>query len=382
MDFPCFLLRKHWLSKDDYGRIATGVVKASKGNWEEGFLSPALSQIPDDSIEMLRPYPFGDVLSRSTDILENVLNRSGYTSFDAVVDCWQQWHVDNVEPISDFGLSPTSPRPFGKRLYDNYREKRNCGIAVAYSMIHDRDHVVIPEGTSAFWVGLAVLGKKPGIKIITSNGALVRELHENPKLRERASSVNVIGGELDVSVGGTGRGFVGDATQEAFENAVKREPGATVVVSSVNGLLADFGPYAPCPITSFTRHALLRQALDSNVRCVAFVADHTKMRPSFSDKYGDPIFTDRTGWQNVFTTYRDRIAFVVAPPEEIANSDVANIRPMERAIHGHGFSPPSLEYLRTAAIFDGAYHDSESHFWEAGLRTRTNRDMAGLVADA
>lgn len=367
MDFPTFLLRSQYITREEFSQIALGVLKATDGKWQNGFLQPSLASVQPDEFDRVRPFPFGDVLENTTDVLQNVLGRAGLATLDDVVGYWQQWHVDFIQPLSDYALSPSTPRPFGKLLYDQGREKRNCGMEFARAIIHDRDHVVIPEGTSSFWVGLAVLALRQDVRIITSNGALVRELLENPKLRQRANSVNVIGGELDVEIGGTGRGFVGQDTQTAYEHAVTNEPGATVVVSSVSGLLPECGPYAPCPVTSFTRHALLRQALDSGVRCVGFVADHTKLRDRALSSYGEPIFVDRDGWQSVLARRLNRIAFVVAPTEEFLRSDEAAVRPKDRTIRGNGFTQPTVDYLQSAARFDQLWPNGEGRFYEAGL---------------
>lgn len=368
MDLPSFLMRRHYLTKDECLSLLWVAMKSKEGvKVNEGYLEPSLQELETDDFDRVRPYPFGDVLKNSKDILASVLKRSGAEEFEHLIDRWHQWHVEFMQPISDFCLSPREPRPFGKRLYDNASEKRICGAWVADHLVKDSDHVIIPEGTSAFWVGLAVLARRRNLRIITSNGALVRELHENPRLRNAAKSVNVIGGEMDVSVGGTGRGFVGEAAEKAFERAIHHDPGATVVLSSVNGLLPEIGPLAPCPATGFTRRKLLLEALP-NVSSVVFVADYTKIRPQNMSHYGTPIFPDRRQWQTILSEHHDRLAFVVAPPIVIReDEEIMSIRPRDRVIHGKNFPHPVVDYLNVAARFDTicSKDGEDSRFHEA-----------------
>ncbi len=370
MDFSSFLVRQHWLTREEWGTLAWRSLKSKESHVSaDGYLEPSLREVDPEDFDRLRPFPFGDVLQKAPEILANALRRSDSSTFEELVDRWQQWHVDFVQPISDYCLSPNNPPPFGKRLYDNAADKRRCGEWVAENLVHDADHVIIPEGSSTFWVGLALLAKRSNLRVITSSGALTRELHENPKLRQRANSVSVIGGEMDVEVGGSGRGFVGEATQSGFERAIRREPGATVVVSSVNGLVPESGPFAPCPVTSFTRHALLMDALESNVRTVVFVADHDKMHASTGKGYGDPIFSEKRQWKSILEEHHDRLAFVVCPPPEIRNDpEVMSIRPCKRIVLGKNY-PKSVEnYLTAAARFDElcSVGGLDSRFFETG----------------
>ena len=369
MNFQSFLLRQHWLLKDEYLVLGWKSQKGLEGITNKGgYLEPSLYELSVEDFMKIRPIPFGDILQNNHEILTEVLKRSDSECFEELVDRWHQWHVEFAQPISDFGLSPADPHPFGKRLYQNSEEKRLCAETVATTIVHNSDHIVLPEGTSTFWVGLSSLARQENLRLISSNGALIRELLENPVLRKRANSVSVIGGNLDTEVGGTGRGFVGESTQAAYQEAIQRKPGATVVVSSANGLLADIGPFAPCPITGFTRHAVLMHALDSNVRTLVFVSDHSKMMTSRRNEYGDPIFSDKANWQSIIGQHRERIRVVTTPPAEILeNSEVLKIRPKDRVIRGNGYSQPTIEYLTTAAAFDEllSVNDGTTNYIEA-----------------
>ncbi len=375
MDFGTFLVRQHWLKIPEFAALTSASLRAAEGRKSpDGYLEPSLREVLESSERgRLRPYPLGDVLRNNAGILSEALNRSGAKDFEDLVAMWQQWHVDEVEPISDFCLSPRQ-RSFGERLYNCEAEKRSCAEYVARTFIHAADHVVIPEGTSTFWCGLGALRHWSNLCIITSNGALVRELHENPRLRRRVTSVNVVGGQMDLDPdkgGAASRGFVGEAARQGFDQAIVEQPGATVVLSSVNGLLSDSGPYAPCPVSGFTRHSLLMKAFDSNVRKVVFVADYTKMRPKDEASYGDAIFSDKKQWRSIVDNYRGRLAIVVAPPPEV-RSDPALMatRPADRVIRGKGYSQPLVEYLTVAAELDRLCSGKslERGFYEAGNR--------------
>lgn len=378
MDFPSYLVRRHCLTKTEYAKISWRSIK-SKGsatNKQTDFLEPSLEQVSPENLGSIRPYPFGDVLANS-EFLSKVLRRARVSSFEALIDSWHQWHVDHIQPISDFCLSPLGDRSFGQKLWNCELEKRLCAVWVAEHIVQNWDHVIIPEGTSTFWVALAALALRSDLLLITSNGGVVRELHENPELRKRANSVTVIGGEIDVEVGGNGRGFVGDATQEGYDAAITRKPGATVVVSSVNGLLPEDGPYAPCPVSGMTRYSLLRKALESNVRRLVLVADHSKMRPSMQKDYGDAIFSDKREWRAILKNHLDRLVIVVAPPESVRyNPAIMSIRPKSRVIRGNEYPPSVVEYLTVAARFDDlcSTNDGQSRFIEVGMLAET-RDM-------
>ncbi|HRX82262.1 MAG TPA: hypothetical protein P5307_24515 [Pirellulaceae bacterium] len=361
MKFPPFLVRQHWLTKDEYMLLNWRSVKSIRGTTSrDGFLEPSIREQEVELLDEVRPIPFGDILKADSEIIERVLLRSDCKDFDDLVKRWHDWHVENCQPISDFGLSPAEPKPFGKRLYEQAEEKRLCGNFVANSIVHDGDHIVIPEGTSAFWVALCCLGRRKKLRVISSNGALIRELLENPVLRSNAIGVSVIGGEMDSDLGGCGRGFIGESTKVAYEEAIQRKPGATVVISSVNGLIADEGPFAPCPVAGFTRHAVLMHALESNVRTVVFAVDYTKMTRKTRKEYGDPIFSDKANWRGIVDRYKERIKVVVTPPPDIReNEAVTSVRPKDRVIRGNGYSPSIVEYLQEAAALDSMLETSD-----------------------
>jgi DeoR/GlpR family transcriptional regulator of sugar metabolism len=353
MNLETFLVRQHWLKKSEFLTLIWHSVKGGRGETKGDYLEPSLREIAEEEIPELRPYPFGDVLGGHPPILQTVLRRSGLSSLEEVVKAWQEWHVEHIQPISDYSLSPTTLASFGHRLYENEAEKRLCAEYVAERLVQDNDHLVVPEGSSAFWVALTVLARRKKVLMITSNGALIRELFENPQLKERASSVVVVGGLMDIEVGGVGRGFIGEATRSSFELAVKDRPGATVVLSSVNGLLPEIGPYAPCPSTAFTRGHLLEKAFKSNVRKVVFIADHGKIRESNKSRFGNPIFNDKKEWKRIVDENRDRIAFVIAPPDALRNNhDLLSKSPRDRTILGMDYPKTIMEYLDAVKRFD------------------------------
>jgi hypothetical protein len=335
-------------------------------------------------------------LDENTEILQKVLQRSGAASVADLVTRWQQWHVREIQPISDYSLTTH----FGRRLYVRDNEKRLCGRFIAdaeaygrETIVHDADHVIVPEGTSAFYVGLAIASRRRNILFITSNGALVREFNENPALAAAASNIAVIGGELDPNIdngGAASRGFLGKDTEEYFSRAIEFKPGVTVVICSVNGLLPHLGPFAPStPKAGSTRYALLKKAFHQNVRQVVFVADYSKLLDSRRRDYGDPIFSNPKEWHSIVADNRTRISFVVAGPPELQQVPaVAEKAPADRptrGLDGPLSTPLCKEYLRTAKELDELSRGSgfASRFFEVGGHVNeVVRSSGQLVATA
>lgn len=364
MLFEDWMLRKQFLSKIDYLTIGWHCTKGLDGHTDSlGFLQPDIQSCA--SLNDIKRLPFGDVLMQPgfSEICNAVYQRSGATCLDDLILMWRQFHVENFEAISEYSLTST----FGKNLHRNVSEKKLCAHYIAKSedfgrmpLVHDGDHVIIPEGTSAFYVGLAIAGLRRDITFITSNGPFLRELSENPVLAANTRNVLVVGGELEADTKGSvaSRGFVGIHTEREFESAMS-EPGATVLVSSVNGLLPVYGPFAPTdptPKTASTRYAILKYAMQKNIRQVVFVSDYTKMLPSKRTAYGEPIFSDENEWYRFMNDHRHRISIVAAPPPSFGEvPEYSHQAPRLRPIAGLNSkidSAVAREYVRCAKELD------------------------------
>ena len=328
MRFEDYLLRKQYLTKRDFLELVWQGAKGTVGQTDPrtDFLEPKLLEGTD--FAPLMRVPFGDILcqGRNSHLLENVLGRSQSESLDDLVFEWRKFHVDNYEPISEYSLTTE----FGKRLHCNIAEKKLCAKFIASSdsfgltpIIHDGSHVIIPEGSSAFYAGLAIGALRKNITFITSNGAFIRELSENPVLASSARNVYVVGGELDTDPENgnvASRGFIGPSAELDFDRALEK-PGATVLVCSVNGLLPQdgpFGPAIPSPKTCMTRLSLLKTAVSRGVRHIVFVCDWSKMLYGSRESYGEPIFTQRNAWQDFLRNHILNISFAIAPPQELS----------------------------------------------------------------
>jgi hypothetical protein len=344
MRFEDYLLRKQFLTKHEYLELIWHGAKGVNGttNIDTDLLLPKL---PDEgSIAEFMRIPFGDSLQRHfKNTLDNVLGKSQCQTLDELVEKWQKFHSVGLEPISEYSLTTT----FGKKLYENVAEKKACARFVAQSdafgvaqIVHDGDHVIVPEGSSAFYVGLAIAAIRRNITLITSNGPLIRELSENTFLTKRLKNVFVVGGEMDLDSDGrvASRGFLGINSQAEFARVSKDSPGATVLVCSVNGLLPHEGPFAPSiptPKSCKTRLSLLDECARNGIRQIAFVCDWTKMLFSKKSSYGEPIFAIRQTWERFLRDYVNNITFVIAPPAAIsASAEFAKLSPRNRPFQG------------------------------------------------
>ena len=183
MDFGTFLYRTGQLTKDQFFQLVTRQYHMS--GW--GRLSEAsrfqhashqISTVANAEISALRKIPAGDILKDM--ISKNELD----LDLDEQLKNWWQWHLDKLEPISDYSLASN----FGTKLYKQQCEKQSVArfitsakrVRQGASIIQGTDTVVINEGTSCFYVGLAAAAHCENITIVTSNGGIIREYHENP----------------------------------------------------------------------------------------------------------------------------------------------------------------------------------------------------------
>lgn len=314
MDFATFLYRSKYITNGEYQRLIPKHLRIPRVDREHlnDFAQHSLS---NTSIDQLRPIPVGDVL-RDLRLLPDILDRAGVASFEELLRSWWDWHLEKLEPISEYSLASR----FGNRLYQNQYEKQlvarylaASGTARGVPLVRDEDVVIIPEGTGGLYVGLALAAYKRGITIITSNGSLAREYYENVSFRRRLRAMRFVGGEIDHDL----RGTIGpDAQEQLIKFVGTGEPTATVVVSTVNGFLPDEGPYAPHAQAAANRYNLLDAAIHANAREIIFVADYTKHYESKRREYGLPIFNEGN-WRDMIEVHVANVTIVTAPPPAI-----------------------------------------------------------------
>jgi hypothetical protein len=262
-----------------------------------------------------RQQPLGEIIRRKPWFAESC-SRPPARDFDGLLTDWWTWHLDRLEPISDYSLTGS----FGRRLFENQLEKQLVAkflvsepVCQGRCPILDDDVVVLPEGTSAFYIGLAVAAHRSRATIVTSNGGLVREYHENPVLRTKLKGLEVIRGHAESET----RGIAANAKDWRSIVGDDHDPTATVVISTVEGLLPEEGPFAPSPTAANARAKLVEAALSENVRHVIFVADYSKQLNSKRPKYGHLLFQNRARWKQILNSEPGRVLIVTSPPPRL-----------------------------------------------------------------
>lgn len=189
MRFDEFLFHAGWLTYEEFTKVSTQAVRGSKCSFSPThFLRPTLKTSFDpkssslDDLSGIRPRPFGEVLEKQfSDILKDVLSRSGEKDLSGLLNVYYKWHAYQVEPVSSFRQCSE----FGRRLYSQDMEKRTVARCLAdgaffsqKSIVRDGDYVYIPEGSSGLFAGIAIIAYRNNIHILTSSGALIREIFE------------------------------------------------------------------------------------------------------------------------------------------------------------------------------------------------------------
>lgn len=381
MRFEEFLLHAGWLNREEFAKVVWPAVIGFGCKCDANHLlkprlntqfDPKTSLLSD--LEGMRPRPFGEVLEKQhPDIHREILNRSKLESLKDVLDAYYRWHAYEIQPISSYRQCPG----FGGRLYRQEYEKRLVARWLAdgetfgsHQIVRNGDYVFIPEGSSGLFAGIAIVAYRKNIHLLTSNGALIREVHENAFLQSRLKGLTVLGGdtEIDSNNLSTGsRGFLSGL--ESFERAVE-DPGATVIVSPVSGLLPAVGPFAPTAESERARFELLDYVLDdrSNLREIAFIADWTKHSNTKRDDYGFPIMNPESRWRNAIERNRSRLSFITCPPAELRRSLEQSYVPVaDRALFGVESTLATREYSQAARDFDALSRGGrfESRFVEA-----------------
>ena len=190
------------------------------------------------------------------------------------------------------------------------------------TIIRNHDVVVIPEGSSGTYVGLAIAAVRSEVTVATSNAPLIREYRDNPFVARKFREFNIFGGRADYS-NETQRaecgGVHGAAFLAQFRTAIKdADPAITIVVMPVSGLLAHEGPFVAGP-TAGIKRTIIEESLRHGVREVVFIADYTKQMCANEGNFGVPLFSV-DAWKDLLAEYPNAISVVTAPPPAMRNA--------------------------------------------------------------
>ncbi len=310
-----------------------------------------------EDMSTVRELPFVEVLGRPQ-VADRVCARCGKT-LEALVDECNEWHRDALEPISTY---PTRSK-FGRGVYERQQEKKLVAHYVVAgkkrdgsTLIGDGDTVILFEGSSALYIGLAIAAGHESVTVITPNAALIREYRDNPAVAQKFK-LEIVGGAADVdpACGYCEHGGVyGPACQEQLTQAVTKEPPATVVVVTVAGLLPSVGPFDTGAVGCVKRDIITR-ALNSKVKAVIFATDYSKHIDGASGRFGAALFNPHE-WKAMASNYESKIHVVTAPPPQIraalAEGRLRAIqeRPAGMAVtEQSGFAPEDVWYNHVAA---------------------------------
>jgi len=333
MDFARYLYFTKRLTRLEYEELGADQRVWGIGDLgdltDEGFAPEQLQDIKN--LTNVRKLPFGEILEGS-EIKNEVLAREGTDCLRTLVaewvTEWYAWHLQNIEPVCNYSIV----RKAGRCLYERQEEKKLVAKHIVgwrdhsnATIVQDGDTVVIPEGTSAAYVGLAIANKyvaraedhtddaKP--EVVSSNLVLIREFQDNPAVAKGFKKFHVIGGLADRS------GVHGAACKNQYE-ALIRDPGATAVFMSVNGFLPNEGPLGVDGEEDKVKERIIESSLEVNdvgVRELVFLLDYTKQLPSRRQYYGRPLFPpDR--WQSILEEHKQRIRFITVPPPALRSA--------------------------------------------------------------
>jgi len=320
MDFGHWLVHMGWMTREEYRSILkeqlNRIFSPHKGN--NSLQNPPLPLLSDYS--KLRAAPFGKLLEEMQDILNEVLQRSQKTEIPELIDEWYAWHRDHLEPICDYCLS----NHLGAELYVREEDKKRVArflvdakLPAKGKIIQENDTVVLFEGTSALYVGLAIASSYRNITVTTSNTGMVGEYRNNPAVQKRLKELNIIGGKADEFYCEVD----GNPAKTQYIEAVSgnRE---TILVVPFTRFTAEYGPTARGPAAAMRGDIVETSFQQSQLREVVFVGDYTKLVES---TLGRTIFKNGD-WPKIVEKHKDRMSIVVSPPPNIlAAYDIAQV---------------------------------------------------------
>jgi hypothetical protein len=342
-----------------------------------------------------------------TSIAQQIYHNANVANLKELVEKWQQWHVDNLEPIVNY---PTGSE-FALRLYENRPvEKKLVAWFLAnvrirgQSLISNTDKVVVPEGSSSFYIGLGIAAWRSSVCVISTNGPLFCEYLCNPAFSNALDNFYLVGGKADhrparhiqarPAFNACQNGGLFNATaREAYEQAITDRPEATVVIMPVSGILPNEGPYGLDAHTRELKRFVINCSVRHGVRKLVFVADYTKhcVNERNQNKYGLPVLNAPSDWNTLLEEHHDRIALVTAPPPAMRDlfRGAPPIHPAERLniqlLRANAQPSAALcNYNQVAREFGEIFQDSSGMpcFHEAWDNTDECKDREELVSYA
>jgi hypothetical protein len=233
--------------------------------------------------------------------------------------------------------------------------------------IYDGDNLVLPEGSSIFYIGLTLAATHRNIAIATSNQLLIEEYFSNPELASSFSTgFLTVGGYPDKSeCGGSDQGAVFKSPAEfAFEKAIEEDPGATVVLIPVSGITLDAGPFATKGDVSSLKKKIIQKSVLKSVREVIIVCDWRKQLHRDGEGYGAPVFS-QADWKDLLKSNEEKhfLSLVTTPTprvRELVLKGQLGENPYNRqttAFDGDdlSLSNDDRSYIRTAKGLYGAF---------------------------
>jgi len=315
MDFGQWLVHRGWLQRSDYRELLRDELQRLFRDYYQpgGYQSRSIDELGDD-FQSLRTIPFGSLLEGRPDILDRVKERSHKSSVKELVEEWYVWHRNQLEPICKYNLS----HYMGEQLYVRQQDKKSVArflvdakVDNADTIIRKHDVVVLFEGSSALYAGLAIAASEREVTVHTSNCGIIREYRDNPAVQRGFADLFIIGGKTDPHWCEVD----GDDCREQYLKAVSgaRE---TILVIPLSGVTPDHGPTARGPSTAI-RGEIVKQGLDNpRLRYVVFIADFAKLAGT-EGPVGRPILTRRDEWADVVRKHWQRILIVTTPPPNL-----------------------------------------------------------------
>jgi hypothetical protein len=266
----------------------------------------------------------GDILQSNEAVRKSAFEKAQVSSIDELIRLWMKWHCQNLEPMSDYPLS----KAFGRSLYSQRMEKKRVALAVTGyairnhgTIVTDGDSIVIPEGSSAAYLGIACCSYRKNTTIITTNPVVLREIQCNDVLSERCRYVHALGGIIDKGDVGSP---IGPEVDNAYVAAIESVPTAGVVIIPSKGLTPLEGPFASTADIGRLKRTIIDAATKSSkVREVVFVSDHTKHDDTKRMDYGQPVYGEHL-WRRIREDFCGKISIVTGAPDNYIDSQGIN----------------------------------------------------------
>ena len=353
-----WLLSERLATHQQYAQIVRQIFDNSRGSLRTDRTHLLVSPYREPVLRPteLRRDPVGEVIDSLKPLAQDVYRNAGVANLQELVAKWQRWHVDNLEPIVAY---PTGTE-FASRLYEEHAVEKKLvawfltNVPVrGEPLIRDTDNVVIPDGSSGFYVGLAIAAWKNRVCLISSNGPLFCEYLCNPAFSNALEDFYLIGGKADhraphdAPAGPAYKacqngGMFDEPAHQAYEKGIMKNPQATVVVMPVSGILPEEGPYGLEDQTRQLNRSIIDSSVKQRVRQLVFIADHSKHREDDRSKYGLPIMNTPGDWHAFLDEHHDRISLVTASPPA-----------MRDLLHGadpiHPAERPTIQMLKSGA---------------------------------